>query len=67
MICCRQTSQSTRYATMSKSNVIEIEGRAESADPLTELLRSGARQLLQQAIEAEVQELLGLCVGRRRL
>jgi len=43
---------------MSKSNVIEFEGRVESADPLTELLRSGARQLLQQAIEAEVQELL---------
>ena len=43
---------------MSKSNVIEFEGRAESADPLTALLRSGARQLLQQAIEAEVQELL---------
>ncbi|MEZ5554847.1 hypothetical protein [Haliea sp.] len=41
---------------MSKSNVIEFEGRAESADPLTALLRSGARQLLQQAIEAEVQE-----------
>ncbi len=43
---------------MSKSNVIEFEGRVESADPLTELLRSGARQLLQQAIEAEVQVLL---------
>lgn len=43
---------------MSKSNVIEFEGRVESADPLTELLRSGARQLLQQAIEAEVQMLL---------
>ena len=43
---------------MSKSNVIEFEGRAESTDPLTEVLRSGARQLLQQAIEAEVQELL---------
>ena len=43
---------------MSKSNVIEFEGRAESADPLTELLRSGAKQLLQQAIETEVQVLL---------
>jgi putative transposase len=43
---------------MNKSNVIELGGRAESTDPLTELLRSGARQLLQQAIEAEVQELL---------
>jgi len=43
---------------MEKSNVIEFEGRAENVDPLTELLRSGARQLLQQAIETEVQELL---------
>lgn len=32
---------------MSKSNVIELEGREESADPLTELLRTGAHQLLE--------------------
>ena len=43
---------------MNKSNVIELAGRVESTDPLTELLRSGARQLLQEAIEAELQELL---------
>ena len=49
---------------MGKDNVIELAGRAESADPLTELLRSGARQLLQQAIEAEVQELLAAHSGR---
>jgi len=49
---------------MNKSNVIEFEGRAGSADPLTDLLRSGARQLLQQAIEAEVQELLAAHSGR---
>ena len=44
--------------TMGESNVVELEGRVGSADPLTELLRTGARQLLQQSIEAEVQELL---------
>ena len=49
---------------MSKSNVIEFEGRVESADPLKELLRSGARQLLKQAIEAEVQVLLSVHSGR---
>ena len=49
---------------MSKSNVIEFEGRVESADPLKELLRSGARQLLKQAIEAEVQVLLSAHSGR---
>ena len=43
---------------MNESNVIELAGRVKSTDPLTELLRSGARQLLQEAIEAEVQELL---------
>ena len=49
---------------MGKDNVIELAGRVESADLLTELLRSGARQLLQQAIEAEVQELLAAHSGR---
>jgi transposase-like protein len=49
---------------MGKSNVIELEGRAGSIDPLTELLRSGARQLLQQAIEAEVHELLAAHTDR---
>jgi hypothetical protein len=49
---------------MNKSNVIELEGRAGSTDPLTELLRTGASQLLQPAIEAEVQELLVAYAGR---
>jgi len=43
---------------MSNSNVIELEGPAGSTGPLAELMRSGTRQLLQQAIEAEVEELL---------
>lgn len=43
---------------MDKSNVIELERRVKSADSLTELLRSGARQLPAQAVESEVQELL---------
>ena len=42
---------------MEKSNVIDWSGRAGNDDPLTDLLRTGARQLLQQAIETEVQEL----------
>jgi len=46
------------------SNVIEVEGRVGSADPLTELLCAGARQLLQQAIEAESQELLAMHLDR---
>jgi putative transposase len=40
---------------MSKSTVIELSGRDESRDPLTEMLRVGAQQLIQQAVEAELQ------------
>jgi putative transposase len=43
---------------MEKSNVFEFQGRDASADPLTELLRAGAQQLIRQAVEAELQELL---------
>jgi putative transposase len=43
---------------MSKSTVIELSGRDGSRDPLTEMLRVGAQQLVQQAVEAELQDLL---------
>ena len=43
---------------MSKSNIIDLEGREEKTDPLTELLRQGARDLIQQAVESELQGLL---------
>ena len=43
---------------MSKNNVIELTGRDTLSDPLTELLRMGAGQLIYQAVEAELQELL---------
>ena len=43
---------------MDKNNVIELERRALGADPLTELLKEGARKLLAQAVESEVQDLL---------
>ena len=50
---------------MRKSNVIELEGRDASLDPLTELLRTGARQLIQQAVEVELQDLLSEHAERR--
>lgn len=50
---------------MEKNNVVELEGRAENTDPLTELLRTGARQLIQQAVEAELQDLLSTHENRR--
>ncbi len=43
---------------MSKSNVIELEDRDENQDSLTDMLRVGTQQLIQQAVEAELQELL---------
>ena len=44
---------------MSESKVIALKKPGEtSEDPLTELLRTGARQLIAQAIEAELHEFL---------
>ena len=50
---------------MSKSNVVEFAGREAEVDPLTELLRNGARQLLQQAVEAELDEFMAQYRERR--
>jgi transposase-like protein len=44
---------------MSKNKIVKLEKPGDfSEDPLTELLRSGARQLIADAVEAELQELL---------
>ena len=50
---------------MSKSNVIGPEGRETIADPVTELLRVGAQQLIQHAVEAELEELQAQHCDRR--
>ncbi len=39
---------------MKKNTVIELSGRETFSDSLTELLRNGARALIQQAVEAEL-------------
>ena len=44
---------------MVKDNVFELDRREEIVDPLNDLLREGAQQLLQRAIEVKVQDLLG--------
>ena len=53
---------------MDQSNVVEFKNPAGIEDPVTEVLRQGARKLLAQAIEAEVEAFLkehsGLTVGR---
>ncbi len=50
---------------MSKSNVVTLQDPESSGDALTELLRRGARQLISQAVEAELQELLAVYADRR--
>ena len=47
---------------MDESNIVEFGGRYAISDPLTELLRKGTRELLQSAIEAELE----VAVIRRR-
>ena len=43
---------------MKENNVVELSGRVEAGDALTEMLRSGAQDLIRQAVDAELQELL---------
>ncbi len=58
---------------MTESNVFTLSQPGAFSDPLTEVLRSGARSLLAHAIEAEVAAFLGSYAdkltedGRRRL
>src|SRR6266487_965963 len=61
-----------RYA-MTDTNVLHLSQPGTFADPLTEVLRNGARALLAQAVEAEVATFLSQHAdelsndGRRRL
>jgi hypothetical protein len=43
---------------MTDTNVLQFSQPGTFADPLTEVLRTGARALLAQAVEAEVASLL---------
>ena len=43
---------------MRKSNALEKQGQEQIVDPLTELLRKGAEQLIYRAVDAELQDLL---------
>ena len=50
---------------MAKSNVVEVQGRETIADALTELLRTGAEQLIYRAVEEEIKDLLASHSERR--
>ena len=43
---------------MNKNNIIEFENPVNLSDPLTDLLRTGARQLIYEAVEAELEEFI---------
>ncbi len=48
---------------MTNSNVVPIKQPDQSFDPLTELLKKGAKALISQAVEAELNELLSQYAG----
>src|SRR5215472_9909616 len=53
-----RTSQGERYAMNDNSNVFPLRQPGNIDDPLTDILRSGARRLLAQAIELEAETFL---------
>ena len=50
---------------MGDTTIIEFSGRDTVSDPLTDLLRKGARELLQAAVEAERDAFLAEFAERR--
>ena len=50
---------------MNESNIVEFAGRDTISDPLTELLRKGARELLQSAVEAELEAFMAQFQDRK--
>jgi putative transposase len=50
---------------MSKNNVVALKNPETSQDMLTEMLRTGAQKLIEQAVEMELQSLLTFHAGRR--
>lgn len=50
---------------MEENNVVDLAGRGTIADPLTDLLKTGAQRLLLQAVEAELEDFLGQYCDQR--
>ena len=50
---------------MNKNTVVSLQDREQIADSLTQMLRAGAHKLIEQAIEAELQELLSQYAGEK--
>jgi len=50
---------------MNETNIIEFSGRDAICDPLTDILRDGAHQLIQSAVEAELATFLARFADQR--
>src|SRR2546430_11779403 len=68
-----RSSQGERYAMSETSNIVALRQPDDVDDPLTNILRAGARQLLAEAVEIEVETFLAtvkdlkLADGRARV
>ena len=54
----KKAMQKKGGTTMSKNNVISLENPVENKDVLTDLLRSGARELITKTVQSELAEFL---------
>ncbi len=62
----RQFSEEEAICHMTKATITELpDPSGFSPDPLSEVLRSGARRLIEQAVEAELATLLATHAGER--
>ena len=50
---------------MKESTVVDNEDLAYTSDALTELVRTGAKRLIYQAVNQELEGFLSLCEDRR--
>tara|TARA_R110002110_G_C13346463_1_gene708152 strand:- start:323 stop:1249 length:927 start_codon:yes stop_codon:yes gene_type:complete len=64
-VVATQATNQRNTTIMDDTTIIEFSGRDAVIDPLTELLRKGARELLQAAIEAERDAFLAEFAERR--
>ena len=62
----RQLSQEKGICHIAKDTITQLpDPPGFSPDPLTEVLRSGARRLIEQAVEAELATLLAAHAGEQ--
>jgi hypothetical protein len=58
IVFCEKSNSNKEGTTMSKDNVISLKNPEGNADVFTDLLRSGARELIKKAVQTELAEFL---------